>query len=170
MATNYLLKIFMRDRPDCMVFPIRQGEADRLETVLDKDPPPFSDETRFFWFDTIDGRSVAINLAYLQAVHYLWDAAPYPADDVRSAEDQDIELLFRGKSEPLHLETDEPAQLHDFFADLERGPEEVPYPKFEDGDGETIQINPRELVWAIAPKELVTEGLETVLAEMRAEE
>jgi hypothetical protein len=165
MAKHHYLKIFLRDQPDYMLLPVRDDVVDRLQRLLDgcqSAPPP---KTTFFWFDTTDGKSITLNLRYLQAVHYLWEAAAYAQDDVRSEEG--INILFAGRQEPLELNTDVPEQLYDFFMHLDHGPEVVPYPAFQDEDGETIQVNPHEVVWVTAPKDLLQEGEEVVMNELK---
>jgi hypothetical protein len=155
MAKRHYLRFLIRGQPKDLIVGVRENESDRLRHVLSSDDTnPAS--VRFFWFDLIDGRSMAINLAEMQAVRYLWDPSEHPPDDTRSEEL--IKLLFRGSTKPVEAYTDEPDQIFDFFANLQHGPEVVAYPVFNDEDGEPFQVNPVELVWISAPTHLLREG------------
>jgi len=89
-----------------------------------------STEANFFWFNSIDGRSIIINLSAVQAVRFLWDPAALPPDTTRN--EGAIEIMLRGRRKPLQEHTDEPEQLYDLFANLQHGPDVVAYPSFDD--------------------------------------
>lgn len=164
MAKNYTLVFMLRNQSSDLAFPVRESEQDRLRSILSTERMHPID-TEFFWFDTIDGRGVAINLADLQAVRYLWDAAVLPPDSTRF--DGGVEICLRGRSELLHTCTDDAVSIFDFFTNLQYGPEIVSFPQFNDEDGETMQFNSREIVWAVASKELLDAGCREILDEVK---
>ena len=152
MAKRYYLRFLIRNQSEDLLCEVRQGESSRLSSILDDVEWPF-DTTRFFRFNTVDGRSVAVNLSDVQAVRFLWDPTPLPPDTTR--DDGEILISLRGRREPLKTYTDWPEQLAELFRDLELGPDLVAFPKFDDEDGEPLQLNAREIVWITAPAHIV---------------
>lgn len=138
-----------------LIVEVRKEEAERLRLMLD-DCSARSSTTRFFVFDAVDGRSIAINLSDVQAVRFLWDPVDLPPDTKRA--EGAIQILLRGREAPLEEYPDSPEQLFDLFANLDYGPEIVPYPSFDDADGEPLQLNANEVVSVVAPTHLLSEG------------
>ncbi|MDR1276906.1 MAG: hypothetical protein LBL72_11095 [Candidatus Accumulibacter sp.] len=155
MAKKYFLRFLLRGQSNDLIVPVRKGESTRLNKIL-SDTDKDSASVRFFWFETLKGRSFALNLGELQAVRFLWDPSELPPDETR--DDRVIELRFRDRAKSVEAFTEAPDRLFDLFTDLEYGPDAVPYPKFEDEDGEIFQINPVELIWISAPTHLLREG------------
>jgi hypothetical protein len=159
MAKQHSLHFLLRGSAEDLTCEVRQDESDRVASIL-ADNQAASNGPRFLWFKTLDGRSVAINMADVQAVRFLWDPAALPPDAVRS-EDL-VRILLRDRKEPLEEYTEDPDQLHNLFVNLELGPDVVAYPKFDDQDGEPLQLNPHEVVWISAPSHLLDEGARMV--------
>ena len=157
MAKRYYLRFLIRNQSDDLLCEVRKRESSRLSSILGNGEWPF-DMTRFFRFDTVDGRSVAVNLADVQAVRFLWDPTPLPPDTTRDG--GAILISLRGRSEPLKTYTDWSEQLAELFRDLELGPDLVAFPKFDDEDGEPLQLNAREIVWITAPAHIVKDDLD----------
>jgi len=155
MTKKYFLLFLIRNQSSNLVFETRKQEAERLAKILDNAEPP-SELMSFFWFNTLDGRSVAINLSDVQAVRFLWDPTDLPTDILR--DEGGIRIYLRGRDKPLEEDTDDPDQLYDFFTNLEHGQNVVAYPKFDDVDGEPLQFNASEIVLVIAPTHLLDEG------------
>ena len=105
MAEQHYLRFLIRDQAEDLVCEVRKDESDRLASIL-ADAGTASKETRFFWFRCLDGTSIAINLAYVQAVRFLWDPATLPPDAIRSEEV--VRILFRGRQAPLEEYTEDP--------------------------------------------------------------
>ena len=154
MAKRYYLRFLIRNQSEDLLCEVRQGESSRLSSILDDVEWPF-DTTRFFRFNTVDGRSVAVNLSDVQAVRFLWDPTPLPPDTTR--DDGEILISLRGRREPLKTYTDWPEQLSGLFMELDLAPDSVAFPKFDDEDGEPLQLNAREIVWITAPAHIVEE-------------
>ncbi len=68
MANKYYLRFLIRNHDD-LVFGVRESESDRLKLILNDGVS--STEANFFWFNSIDGRSIIINLSAVQAVRFL---------------------------------------------------------------------------------------------------
>ena len=170
MAKQHSIQFLIRDQAEPLVFPVREEVPDRVSRILNAEN--LADELRFFWFETLGGESVVLNLADVQAVRYLAD----PDEDASSALPDDAEpgngpvrIKLRRRPVPLYERARRPEEIFDLFTDLEHGPDAVAYPGFIDGDGELIQLNPYEVVWVTAPTRLLQEG-ERIAAEDAGEE
>ena len=153
---------------------ILRGEAERFHVEVRKEVIDrfclITDETRivpslgsFFCFDSVDGKTLAINLCLVQGVHVLWE--PSYAQDLTRHEGP-IVIAFRDRLERLEVLTHAPEQLYGFFLELDAGAEIAPFPSFEDEDGERCIVNAREVIYVIAPFHLVEEGRKIVEREM----
>jgi hypothetical protein len=155
MAKTYFLRFLIRNHADDLMVEVRKEEATRLRLMLeDGSTPPRT--ARFFVFDAVDGRSIAINLSDVQAVRFLWDPVALPPDTKRA--EGAIQILLRGRENPLEEYPDSPEQVFALFANLDYGPEIVPYPSFDDADGEQFQLNANEIVSVVVPTHLLSEG------------
>lgn len=158
VAKSYLLLFKVRGYKEDLLFEVRRGTSERLRMVLgDREWK----KPGFFHFDTVDGRTVAINLELVQAVRYLWEVTELPPDETRH--DGLVLIHFRDSEEPLSAYTHSPEQLFDAFRALEDVPNGEGFPSFEDEDGEILQINAHEVVWIVAPTHLVDEGSDEIL-------
>jgi hypothetical protein len=109
MAKTYFLRFLIRDHADDLIVEVRKEEATRLRLMLDDCSAP-SSTTRFFVFDAVDGRSIAINLSDVQAVRFLWDPVNLPPDTKRA--EGAIQILLRGREAPLEEYPDSPKTLN----------------------------------------------------------
>ncbi|MBL8352801.1 MAG: hypothetical protein JNL87_21100 [Burkholderiaceae bacterium] len=150
MAKAYYLRFVLRERSEDLFVPVRKSESDRLELAL---ADACSGDARFFVLDTLKGRTFALNLAEVQAVRFLWDPSILPPDSTR--DDGMIEVLLRGRAEPLEGGADDPAEVAAMFVMLDGGSEVGSFFGFQDEDGELLQLNPREVVWLAAPTHLL---------------
>ena len=155
MAKSHYLRFLIRNRADDLIVEVRKQIVDRLQLRLDSDA---SQAVRdgFFWFDTVDGRSIAINFEDVQAVRLLWDVAAHPSDTVRY--EGRTSIYLRGRAAPIEDNTENLESLYDLFTNLEYGPETVPYPSLIDEDGEPIYLDAREVVMVVAPIHLLQEA------------
>jgi hypothetical protein len=160
---RHFLKVFLRGESDTVIVEVREQEADRLRSVINRVAGDSTD-CAFFWFDTVDGKSYAVNLGMVQAVHFLWDPTTLPADLTRY--EGPIVIALRDRTEKIEAYTDSPEQLYGFFSELEHGAEGVPFPGFEDEDGETLFVRASEIAYAMAPLHLIDEGRQVVNDEL----
>lgn len=165
MVKRFYLRFILNDLTEDVVFEVREKESDRLQSILGGLNKPISNEDNFFWFDSIDGISVILNLRYLQVVRYLWDASE-SIPDVLHYEGR-IKVFLRGRKNPLELTTEDYDILYDFFANLEHGTDRVPCPYFIDIDGEIIQFNPSEIIFVESPSYVLLEGKQKVESEQK---
>lgn len=155
MAKLHFLNFLLRDQPNDLVCEVRAKECDRLrDALISRSSSEVMPD--FFAFDTVDGRTVAINLAHVQAVRYLWDPAKFPSDLKRDS--GIINICLRGREKTLEEYTENPEQLTVLFSILENGSDVEAFPSFLDGDGEELQLNAKEIVWVAAPSHLLKEG------------
>jgi len=160
---RHFLKLFLRGEADTLIVEVRQQEVDRLRAVIDRFGDD-SDQREFFWFDTVDGKSFAINLSAIQVVHFLWDPSPLPADLTRY--DGPIVIALRDRAQKIETNTESPEQVYVFFTELDHGPEVVPFPGFEDEDGEVLLVRASEIAYVMAPLYLIEEGQQIVREEL----
>jgi hypothetical protein len=160
---RHFLKLFLRGESDALIVEVREQETDRLSGIVDRlssDPA----QSEFFWFDTVDGKSFAINLSLLQAVHLLWDPTPLPPDPTRY--DGPIIIALRERKQTIETDTASPEQVYAFFTELDAGPEVIPFPSFEDEDGETLLVRASEIAYVMAPLHLIEEGRQILKEEL----
>ena len=161
MAKRYFLSFLICDQDDPLLCEVRKSESDRLASILAEAND--SSLTEFFWFKTVDGKSIAINLRFVQVARFLWEPAESPSDTARN--EGMVYICLRGRHLPLETYTESPDRLFELFMNLQYGPDVVPFPKFDDEDGETLQLNAREVVWVMAPTHLIEEGEQMVIKE-----
>lgn len=122
---------------------------------------------KFFWFDTMDGKSVIINFTDIQAARCLWEPVRGPRD--RTQYDGSVQIELRGRTELLEdASYDEAEGIYDLFTFLEMGPVSQTFQSFRDEDGEMLFINEREVVWIEAPLSLIEKGRALVLQDAEA--
>ena len=80
MTKTYHIRFLLKNQADDLIVEVRKREADRLTERLATGAVM---RTGFFWFETVDGRSIALNLEDVQAVRFLWDMTSLPSDTVR---------------------------------------------------------------------------------------
>jgi hypothetical protein len=153
MAKRFYLQFFIRDEEEPLLYEVRKQEADRLEQNLLAEPGSAS-FVPFFWFECLDGRSVVINLADVQAARILWEPSPGPGDALRD-EDGVLEVKLRGRDDRIRALPDELEQVREMFRDMEMGGRA--FVNFMDDDGEMVYITVSEIVWASVPTELLND-------------
>jgi len=156
MAQTFCLRLLLAGHDD-LIYEVREPEAERLKRILAREDWA---EHRF-WFDTIDGRSVLVNLAYLQGVRYLWDFVMAPPD-LRISPDDDMRIALHGREVLSESPSEDPRDVYTLFCELELRLEKV---TFTDVDGEDFTLITEQIVYLTAPKEVVDEGRRRVEAE-----
>ena len=160
MAEQHFLRFALHNETEDLIFEVRKGDSERLEHIL-KSATFDEDNPTPFYFHSLDGRAVVINLRQVQAVRFLWEPVAAPSDMVVN---EDLILIkLRGRAETLDVFSEDWDQVFLAFYDLEMGVRA--YPSFLDEDGELLTISARELVWMSAPAHLVEEGRLKVEAE-----
>lgn len=157
MAQTFHLRLLLAGQDD-LVCEIRTAEADRLKNILGAD----SSHVSFFWFDTIDGRSIIVNLDYLQGVRYLWDIAAAPPDS-RVNDDQSMHISLVGRELISEPPSEDPKEMYTLFWLLELGGNENV--TFNDVDGEDFTLVARQIVYLTVPKQVMDDGRREVAEE-----
>lgn len=155
MAKTHHIRFLMRSQAKDLIFEVRQKDCERLEHLLLNAHGDVEDKG-FFWFDSLDGRSIAINLRYVQGVRFIWDRAALPSDI--KYYDGPTRIFLSGRTDAIEDDTENLEELYDFFTNLEYGPGTVPYPCLVDEDGEMIYFDANEVVMVSAPAHLVQKG------------
>ena len=162
MAKQHYLRFLIRDQSEDLIFEVREKDSDRLAVNLENLADAGA-QSPFFWFDTVDGRSVVINLSDVQGARMLWDMSSASSDLVRY--EGEIEIRLRDREEVLSEYTELPVQLFDLFTKLEDGPDPLSFGSFLDLDGEPLYLSLNDIVWIIAPAHLLAEGRSLALGE-----
>lgn len=157
MARTFHLRLLLAGHDD-LICEVRKSEADRLKSLLGGE----RQVDCFFWFDTIGGRSILINTAYLQGVRYLWDIAPAPPDS-RVDADGDMYIALCGKEVVPESPSEDPKDVYNLFWELELGASRAV--TFTDVDGELFTLMARQVVYLTAPKQVLDEGRRQVNEE-----
>lgn len=135
---------------------MRREDADRLQQQL-ANLSPAKESIRFFCCDTVDGKTIVLNLACLQAVHFRFETAAFAED--RKRHTGGLKVYLRDRKDPIKADIGDPDQLFTLIANLETGPgEHELYHGITDGNGEQLMINIGELVLMEAPSHIVQEG------------
>lgn len=154
MAQTFFIRLILVGHAD-LLCEVREADSDRLQRVLDSDNQAAS----FFWFDTIDGRSVIVNLAYLQGARFLWDVASAPPDSRRS-DDHLMHIVLSGQDPISESPSEDPSEVYTLFWLLELGGRRVV--TYNDADGEDFAIVADQIVYISAPKDIVDLGRKMV--------
>ena len=157
MAQTFSLRLLLAGQED-LVCEVREPETKRLQEFLAEND--FA--RRFFWFDTIDGRSIVINAEHLQGVRYLWDFTPGPPDS-RVDEDYGLHIALVGKELLSEAPSEDPKDTYTLFWELELGGMKTV--TFIDIDGEPFTLIAQQIVYLSAPKEVIDEGRRQVEKE-----
>ncbi len=150
---RHFLKFFLRDEAEPLIVEVPEQEATRFTDALNwlgNEGPPF------FCFESVDGRSLAVNMSFVQAAHLLWEPAAAPSD--RLWHDGPIVIALRGREEPVETGVSSPAEVLSLFLELEAGLEASPFTSLEDEDGELLILNRSEIVFATVPSHALSEG------------
>jgi hypothetical protein len=158
---QYLVNFLVKGFSEPVEFEVREHDWSRIQNLFEQGL--FLDETRFVVFDSLDGRSVGINISDVQCVRYLWNPVELPAD-LRHNNDP-VTVWIRDRAVPVTARADQSDALSAFFLSLESGASYVPFPSFEDEDGELFQVSALEVVMATAPTHEINEGLRSMLEE-----
>jgi hypothetical protein len=136
MAKTHHIRFLIRNRTDDLIVEVRKQDADRLVERLGNEVGEVTG-AGFFWFSTVDGRSIVINLEDVQGARLSWDAAAHhPPDTLRHA--GQIANYLRGRASPIEDNTEDLESHYDLFTNLEHGRATVPYPCLINEDGEPI--------------------------------
>ena len=160
---DHYLRFLLRGESEDLIFWVDETTSDRLAEHLAAVEQP-EGRLKFFWFDTMDGKSVIINFTDIQAARCLWEPVRGPRDRTQYA--GSLQIKLRGRTELLEDDSyGEAVGIYDLFAFLEMGPDSGTFHSFLDEDGEQIFINEREVVWIVAPLTLIETGRAKVIQE-----
>lgn len=163
MAKQYILRFTIDGYSEDRIWEVRENDVERLSEKLNSLSDNILKNSCYFWFDSVNGESIIINLEYVLVVRYLWEVSELPSDLVRS--DASTSIFFVGREIPLVLENVEPISLFSLFHGLQNDLAIDSYPTLEDEDGELLQINGKQVLYVVAPKHLIAGGEQQLIEE-----
>lgn len=150
---TYTLKLFLAGIPEFLLIETSKEECDRLTQVLEEATVLAKTSRYFFNFTSADGAAYAINLKYLEAAHFLWEAtAPMINEDIYQG---DIEIHLYGRRTPItaSVETGE-EQFSLFYSALEMDTD-AKFLGFEDMDAEKLLLQVDNIVYMKCSDDLI---------------
>lgn len=162
-TNTFILRLYLATVDEPVFVSLRKEEKDRFTSTLLQFGEGVETEG-FFVSDTVNGKTIAINLSNIQAVNILWEPATSEKD--QPLNDGPITIYLKNRKEPMESYTDSPDELHEFFSSLDLGPEVSGFfAGFLDSEGEELLFNTKELLYMEAPTCVVDEGWEMIKAE-----
>lgn len=158
---DHYLKFFVSGIEEPFIFHVSAEESARASGLQGF---PMEDETsRFFCFDTADGRSVAISLPDVELLHYLWDPLVIQPSEAKQEDDDEppheLRLYFRDRAEPFVAMSSDPEDLAVLMLDLDGGHfGGQPFLSFRDEDDEEVAFNTKKLQLIVVPTSELREG------------
>ncbi|NEZ03072.1 hypothetical protein G4Y73_02780 [Wenzhouxiangella sp. XN201] len=159
---RYFLKFFFRGQVEPLVAEVLERERDRVREIVAANPVNATNEG-FLCFDTVDGKSVAVNPNFVQVLHILFEPS-FPSGPGRY--EGPVLMYMRDADDPFETFIEDPEQAYDLFFHLENGPDVVPAVSFDDEDGEQVIIAARELLFIVIPRHVLEEGRQLVEEDM----
>lgn len=160
---------FLLNGHDDLDLKVRQDEFDKLFELLNSCTVP-TDGVQFVFVDTAEGRSVAVNLIFVQAVRFLVDSAPHAelaaamglslgeaGDEDEESGDCEVQICLGDRVQVLEEIVDAPVQLADLFQNLTYSSDVVPFHRL-DAEGEPLMLNTQAIVWVSASTFRIEEG------------
>ncbi|OED37598.1 hypothetical protein AB833_22955 [Chromatiales bacterium (ex Bugula neritina AB1)] len=156
MANEYLINLLMNGLEEPFQYEVREKDWSRAQRVFDN-ADMIESRSGFLIFDTVEGLAVAVCLADVQLVRFLYNPVQFPSDQKRGHDE--IQVWLRGRKEVVSMfNGDDQDTLAALFVFLDGGTETVAFPGFCDLDGEMVHINVSQMVLITAPLHQVQEG------------
>lgn len=135
--------IFFSGRDEPYTFELRHDDVERLEYNMSQ----FANSTAADWFfccDTVDGKTMSINLSTIQAIHCKWEPTSSPEDTKRH--EGPVKVIFKNRPSPMVIDPGNPEEFIDFFFIIESEPSGRSFfHKVTNEDGDNFLINTGEL-------------------------
>jgi len=156
MARQFLINLLVKGFADALEYEVREREWERAQDLFDHVDTPGS-VNRFLVFDCVEGLMVAVRVADIQRVQFLWNPVEFPSD--QKHREEDARVWLRGRDDPVIVSIgDDKDSLSLLFTQLDTGFNELAFPGFFDIDDELVRFNAAEIVILTAPLHLVSEG------------
>lgn len=156
---HYFLEIWLRSMEQPMVFSVAEAAWGRFKKTL---------QTRrkgYFIFATSDGRTLALNLNYVQLAHFHWEAELAGEGETPREESSELALYFLDR-ERESFEVDDPVDLAKIFTALKPSVEGEML-TFTDVDRKEIMFFTGDLILVEAATDYVEAGYTKVYFQER---
>jgi hypothetical protein len=150
VVMRHFVKCLFSRRKDALVYQVDEETSERIRRNLS------GQAAGFCCFSTLDGRDVAVNLASLDLIHFLWDAA---SPELRAIEHHPACVYFADRAEPFVFDPEEGEEAFNvfFLLDLDAAADE-PFIELTDEDGEIVAFDARRVHAIEMSSALVAEG------------
>lgn len=149
-VARYFIKFLFAGRAEALVYQVDEETSDRIRRHVSGIPRGFC------CFTTLDGREVAINLACLDYVHFLWDAA---LSELSVVERWPASIYFSGRHEAFCCDPEDGDEAFGVFFALDTdGSHADPFMTLTDEDGEAVVFDARHIDAIEMSAGLVAEG------------
>ena len=147
---RYFVKCMFSGRAEELTYQVDEKTADRVRRNVSATPSDFC------CFSTLDGLEVAISLARLDFIHFLWDAA---LPQLAAVEHWPASIYFSGRQEAFICDPQDGEEAFDVFFLLETGVmDNDPFLALTDEDGEVVVFDARHIDAVEMSSALVAEG------------
>lgn len=146
---HYFVEVWLTSKSDTMIFPVAEAAWGRLKRA-------FTDKREgFFIFATRDGRTLAMNLAYVHMARFSREVSVIE-EEISEDSSSKLMLCFLER-EPESFNVDDPVDLANAFTTLKSTVERQSL-SFTDLDGQMVMLFTDELVLIEASTVFVEEG------------
>lgn len=156
-SQHYLIKLWLKSVDAPLIFPVAEAAWRRFQR---------SYQTRiagFFIFATLDGRTLALNLEYVQLAQ-VWSEADQPGNLV--ARDGPEVALYHADGQVASFLAADPVDLANVFSSLKPLVEDQTL-TFTDADGKLILFSTAELMLFETSMDYVEEGYKQIYLQER---
>lgn len=159
---KYSIVLLMKNIEEPFVYDVPSEEIERFKGFLsDSHKEEFSNR-KFFCFDTNTNKSVAVSVANIQLVHFLWEKAlEEKPSEYEDDEPPQISIYLRERAKCYTGSFDEFGEASVFFTMLDGWDlHQEKFYSFIDVDGEQITVKFKEIVLIEFNKALLEDGFE----------
>jgi len=150
IVMRHFVKCLFSGRAEALVYQVDEQTSARIRRNLS------GDGAGFCCFTTLDGRDVAVNLAGLDLIHFLWDAA---SPELSAIEHHPTCVYFVDRAEPFVCDPQEGEEAFNAFFLLElNGAVDEPIIELTDEDGEIVALDTRRVQAIEMSSALIAEG------------
>lgn len=170
LAENYTntVLIYFAGQEEPFQILLRGDEVERFYRNIDRNRETVGTLV-FFCCETIDGRSLAINVSAVQALRVLWEPSAFP--DAERRYDGPVGVFLKSRVHPLTTGSGDSEQLYGLFADCENGIEAPrTFLRIVDESGEHLLFKAEDLLVLEAPTHLVREGRQGLMEGLGIED
>jgi len=162
VISRHFIKLHIRHHETALLFEIHEQVRTGIEENLNDDA--FHKKVpRCLRFDTMDMRSILIDVEHVQALGFTTDATEWSA---RPAQDAERALFYlRDCAVPLAARVDRPDQLFDGVTNIGFRTSVVRYIDLEVDDGDSLRLTAADVVCVVAPQRMYNEGRRIVASE-----